>query len=328
MRAVITILLLAALTLAGCGAGRLCGGDADALPDYQIARGVDGALVAVGSDTMLELMTNWAEGFRAQYPAVRITLDEKGSNTAPPALIAGTSQLAPMSRPMKPDEIAAFTTRFGYPPTEVVVAIDGLAIFVHRDNPLPGLTLRQLAAVFAAGAAGPAGGASAGAAPTTRWKELGLADRADAPITLYGRNPLSGTYTFFRQHVLAGGDFAPSLHELPSSSALITSVAIDPNGIAYCGVGYATSGVRIVPVGVRAGAYFPPSLAHCLDGSYPIARRLYIYINRPPAGALAPAVREFLRFALSKAGQEVVEMGGFYNVPPELVATALRLLAP
>ena len=201
------------------------------------------------------------------------------------------------------------------------MAIDGLAIFVHRDNPLPGLTLAQLAQVFAAGAA-------TGAPATTRWKELGVADRGDAPIMLYGRNPLSGTYTFFRQHVLGNGDFAPSLHELPSSSALITSVAIDPDGIAYCGVGYATSGVRIVPVGVREGAYFPPSLANCLDGSYPIARKLYIYINRPPSGALAPAVREFLRFALSKAGQEVVEMGGFYHVPAGLVATSLRLLSP
>jgi len=266
-------------------------------------------------------MTDWAEGFRAQYPAVRITLEEKGSNTAPPALISGRSQLAPMSRPMKPDEIGAFTTRFGYPPTELVMAIDGLAIFVHRDNPITGLTMRQLATVFAPGA--PQAGT-----PGTRWTDLGVMDRGDAPVTLYGRNPLSGTYTFFRQHVLGGGDFAPSLHELASSSALITSVAIDPGGIAYCGVGYATSGVRIVPVGVREGAYFPPSLAHCLDGSYPIARRLYIYINRPPSGILAPVVREFLRFALSKAGQELVEMGGFYNVPAELAATSLRLLAP
>jgi phosphate transport system substrate-binding protein len=318
-----TILLLVGLTLtvAAVGEAALCAGEVDTLPVYQITSGVSGTLVAVGSDTMLDLMNNWTEGFRAQYPAVQVTLEEKGSNTAPPALIDGRSQLAPMSRPMKPDEISAFAARFGYPPTEMVVAIDGLAIFVHRDNPLTGLTLGQLATVFS-GQAGP------GATRTTLWKELGVADRMDAPITLYGRNPLSGTYTFFRQHVLGGGDFAPALHELPSSSALITSVAIDPSGIAYCGVGYATSGVRIVPVGVREGAYFPPSLAHCLDGSYPIARRLYIYINRPPSGVLAPVVREFLRFALSKAGQEVVEMGGFYSVPADLVATSLRLLSP
>ncbi len=147
--------LLAALTVAMAAAAALCGGEGDALPDYQIAGGVDGTLVAVGSDTMLDLMTYWSEGFRAQYPAVRITLEEKGSNTAPPALISGRSQLAPMSRPMKSDEISAFTTRFGYPPTELVVAIDGLAIFVHRDNPLTGLTMRHLATVFTASATQP-----------------------------------------------------------------------------------------------------------------------------------------------------------------------------
>ena len=304
-----------------CLPGTGVGGEAENLPPYRIADDISGSLVAVGSDTMLELMASWSEGFRAQYPAVTITLDEKGSNTAPPALIDARAQLAPMSRAMKPEEIAAFVARFGYPPTELVLAIDGLAIFVHRDNPLAGVTLAQLGQLFASPAA-------PGAVPLGRWRELGVRDRGDAAIALYGRNQFSGTYTFFRQHVLHGADYTPLLHELPSSSALVTCVAVDPQAIAYCGLGYANSGVRIVPLGVREGAYFPPSLANCLDGSYPIARRLYLYINRPPTGTLPPAVREFVRFALSKAGQELVEMGGFYSVPADLASTQLRLLTP
>lgn len=291
------------------------------LPAYRIVPGISGEILAVGSDTMLELMTFWSEAFHAQYPAVSITLDEKGSNTAPLALIEGRSQLGPMSRPMKPDEVSAFTRRFGYPPTAIAVAIDGLAVFVHRDNPLPGLTLLQVEAIFSAVP-------SHGQPRITTWKSLGVNSLGEARLTLYGRNPLSGTYTFFKEQVLSSTDYSEDLREQPSSTAVIHSVATDATAIAYCGIGYATSGVRTIPIGLQPGEYVSPTQENCWIGTYPIARRLYIYVNRSPSGRLPPAVREFLRFVLSASGQEVVALGGFFPLPAESVLTSVELIGP
>ena len=291
------------------------------LPTYQIATGVSGNLYAIGSDTMVEVMTYWAEAFRAQYPDVSITLDEKGSNTAPPALLSGESNLAPMSRPMTAGEISAFTSRYGYPPTEVIVAIDALSVFVHRENPLQGLTLQQVERLFSAIP-------RSAQQRLTSWDQLPTSKLERAAIKLYGRNPLSGTYSYFKKNVLHGDDFAPELQELPTSKELIDSIATDTFGIAYCGISYQNSGVRTVPIGATDNNYYPPTVENCLNDKYPIARKLYIYINKSPHVALPSAIREFLRFALSRSGQEVVISSGLSSLPLKHVTASLQLLGP
>ena len=214
-----------------------------ALPSYQPAKGITGRLKSVGSDTMNNLLALWSEDFRKIYPSVRIEIEGKGSGTAPPALIQGTADFGPMSRDMNPDEIAQFTSAFGYPPTQLPVAIDMLAVFVHQDNPLESLTLEQLDALFSVGR-------KKGYGKEIRtWGDLGLAgDWANKPISLYGRNPASGTYDYFREHVLEKGDFKPTVKQLGGSSAVIQGVATDQYGIGYSGIGYKTADVKVIPL--------------------------------------------------------------------------------
>lgn len=311
-------LLLLLLTLA---AGAWSWAEEADLPVYRIVPEIAGEITAIGSDTMVELMTYWSEGLCAQYPKVIITVDQKGSNTAPPALLDGSAQLGPMSRPMNADEISVFTKRYGYPPTEFVVAIDALAIFVHRDNPVAGFSLTQVKTIFGTEDA-------PGKMRLTTWADVGSSLLGTRAINTYGRNGLSGTQVFFRQHVLGGADFAPGLQEKPTSNALIQVVASDPQAVAYCGASYATAGVRVVPVARDGGRYILPSPETCISGTYPIARKLYIYVNKPPGRELPIVVREFLRFVLSRTGQEVVRIEGFYSLPLEQVQAMLRQLDP
>src|SRR4030095_12213710 len=167
-----------------------------ALKPYEKISGVSGNLNSIGSDTLNNLMTLWAEGFRAIYPNVNIQIEGKGSSTAPPALIESTAQLGPMSREMKAAQIDKFEKKYGYKPTEIKVAIDALAVFVHKDNPVKGLTLAQLDSIFS-------GTFKRGGKPITTWGEAGLSGSwAPRPISLYGRNSASGTYGFFKEHVL------------------------------------------------------------------------------------------------------------------------------
>jgi phosphate transport system substrate-binding protein len=290
------------------------------LPAYKPVEGVSGSLKSIGSDTMNNLMTLWAEGFRTFYPNVQIEIEGKGSSTAPPALIAGTAAFGPMSRPMKAAEIDEFEKKFGYKPTAMGTSIDMLAVYVHKDNPLPGLTLAQVDAIFSQTR-------RAGQATDIRtWGEAGLTGPwAALPISLYGRNSASGTYGFFKEHVLAKGDYKASVKEQPGSSAVVNGVANDKSGIGYSGIGYKTADVRAIALALDADSpLVPAEPAHAYTGDYPLSRFLYVYVNVKPGAVLDPLRREFARYVFSRQGQEVVVKDGYYPVTAEMARGALR----
>ncbi len=293
-----------------------------ALASYQKASGISGNLSSVGSDSMNNLMTLWGERFSSLYPNVKLQVEGKGSSTAPPALIEGTAQFGPMSRPMKSTEIDAFEKKHGYKPTEMKTAYDALAIFVHKDNPLEKLTLAQADAVFSKTRRR---GATKDA-PT--WGDLGLTgDWALRPVSIYGRNSASGTYGFFKEHVLKNGDYKDQVKEQPGSASVVQGLTSDRFGIGYSGIGYRTSGVRTVPLAeADGGAFSSGSYEDVVSGAYPLARYLYVYVNRAPGKPLDPLLKEFLKLVLSKEGQEVVVKDGYLPLPPNIVQQELAKL--
>jgi phosphate transport system substrate-binding protein len=283
-----------------------------AIAPYAKASGVSGNLSSVGSDTLNNLMTFWAEGFQKQYPNVRIQIEGKGSSTAPPSLIAGTSQLGPMSRAMKAEEIDEFEKKYGYAPSVMRVAVDGLAIWVNRDNPIEQLTLQQIDGIFSKTR-------KSGGRDVKSWGDLGLTGEwAAKPLSLYGRNSASGTYGFFKEHALANGDFKDTVKEQPGSASVVQGVTEDKFGIGYSGIGYRTSGVKPVSVAGKDGKFHTPGSDDVLSGRYPLARYLYVYYNAAPNRPLDPLVREFLRFATSRDGQEIVVKDGYLPSPAKV----------
>jgi phosphate transport system substrate-binding protein len=281
-----------------------------ALPVYQPVSGISGSLKSIGSDTLNNLMTLWAEGFQAVYPNVRIEIEGKGSSTAPPALIAGTSQFGPMSREMNQRERDEFQKRYGYPPAAIRGAVDSLAVYVHKDNPLQCLTMQQVDAIFSKTRRG------GHPEPITRWGQLGLTGEwADKPISLYGRNSASGTYGYFKEVALFRGDFADAVKEQPGSSTVVQGVASDKFAIGYSGIGYKTADVRAVPLAARPGEpCYEATPDNAYAGDYPLARFLYIYVNVNPNQPLDPLRREFIRFVYSRQGQEATVKDGYYPV--------------
>jgi phosphate transport system substrate-binding protein len=281
------------------------------LKPYTPVSGVSGSIKSVGSDSMNNEMTLWAEGFLSFYPNVQIEIEGKGSSTAPVALIAGTAQFGPMSRAMKAKEIDDFEKRYGYKPTALRTSIDMLAVYVNKDNPIQGLSLQQLDAIFSKGRRG-------GSAKDIRtWGDLGLTGEwANAPISLYGRNAASGTYGFFKENALFGGDYKDEVKEQPGSSSVVQGVARDKFGIGYSGIGYRTADVRVVALSpTAAGKPVEASPENAYTGEYPLARFLYVYINHRPGSPLDPLRREFVRYIFSRQGQEDVVKDGYYPVP-------------
>ncbi len=307
--------------LAGCALGtavfaaRAQAVEVDAnLSEYQPVSGVSGNLNSVGSDTLNNLMTFWAEDFNKLYPNVNIQIEGKGSSTAPPALIAGSAQLGPMSRPMKSSEIDAFEKKYGYKPTAIGVSLDSLAVFVNKDNPIQGLTMEQVDAIFSSTR-------SCGAKKSMdKWSDLGLSGEWARPIGLYGRNSASGTYGYFKEHALCKGDYKGSVKEQPGSATVVEGVSNDRFAAGYSGIGYKTAGVRAVPLAPLGSSNFVEAEAdNVYAGTYPLSRYLYIYVNRAPGQPLDPLVNEFLRFVLSKQGQQVVVKDGYIPLVKEIV---------
>jgi phosphate transport system substrate-binding protein len=292
------------------------------VPMYQKVSGISGSANSIGSDTMNNLMTLWLEGFRKYYPNVTIQVEGKGSSTAPPALIEGTAQFGPMSRPMKASEIDKFEKHFGYPPTVLRTSLDALAVFVNKDNPIKGLTLQQVDAIFSKTRRGEY------QEDIARWGQLGLdGDWKSAAFSLYGRNSASGTYGFFKDHALFKGDFKDEVKEQPGSASVVQGVAEDRYSIGYSGIGYRTSGVRVVPLALETGEPFREgTIENVIDGSYPLGRFLYLYINKAPNKPLDPLVREFCKFIFSEEGQAIVVKDGYMPVPYQVVKEELEKL--
>src|SRR5512145_1533855 len=293
-----------------------------ALPSYQKTSGVSGNINSVGSDTMNNLMTLWAEAFLKMYPNVKVQVEGKGSSTAPPALIAGTSQFGPMSRAMRATEIDQFEAKYGFKPTQLRTSYDALAVYVNKDNPLEKLTLAQVDAVFSKTRR------RGYKQNVTTWGQLGLTgDWVNRPISLYGRNSASGTYGFFKEHSLGNGDYKDTVKEQPGSASVVQGVTEDRFGIGYSGIGYKTSGVKVVALTEKDGGVFSSgSYEDVKSGKYPLNRFLYLYINKAPGKPLDPVVREFCKLIFSKEGQEVVLKDGYLPLPAELVKQELAKL--
>lgn len=294
------------------------------LPEYQAASGVSGSISSAGSDTLANLMTLWAEAFKRQYPNVLVQVQAAGSSSAPPALTEGTASLGPMSRRMKDREREAFESRFGYPPTAIPVALDAVAIYVHRDNPVEGLTLPQIDAMFSATRRCGAGEA------LREWGDLGLKGIwSDRHIQLFGRNSVSGTYGFFKLEALCNGDFSSRVNEQPGSASVVQAISTAVNSVGYSALGYRTASVRAVPLARRAGSpYVLPSAATAVSGEYPLSRFMYIYVNKVPGRPLPPLEHEFLSLVLSRQGQQVVLKDGYIPLTPALAAKAREALLP
>jgi len=289
-------------------------------PYAKVSGEVAGSLKCVGSDTMNNLVALWAEGFKKSYPSVQEGIEGKGSASAPPALTEGTSTFGPMSRDWKPSEIYTFKEKHGYAPTVVPVAIDMLAVFVHKDNPLKSLSLQEVDAIFSKNRTG------GGKNEIRTWGDLGLeGEWKDKPISLYGRNATSGTYGYFKEHALFKGDFKPTVKEQPGSSAVVQAVASDKYGIGYSGIGYMTADVRSVPLSAKQGGTAiatEPKFAY--SGEYPLSRFLYLSVNHKPEGAIDPLRGEFIRYVLSATGQADVLKDGYLPITGPIAKRALQ----
>jgi len=290
------------------------------LASYRAVSGVSGNLSSVGSDSLNNLMTLWAESFQKFYPNARIQIEGKGSSTAPPALITGTAQLGPMSRQMKGTEIDQFEKKYGYKPTALRTAVDALAVFVNKDNPIKCLSLPQVDAMFSKSR-------RAGYKEDIKtWGQLGLAGEwAAKPISLYGRNSASGTYGFFKELALKNGDYKDEVKEQPGSASVVQGATVDRFAAGYSGIGYTTAGVRAVPLTEKEGGKCEeadPDNAY--SGAYPLARFLFVYVNKAPGKALDPMTREFAKLMLSKEGQDAVIKDGYFPIPAAIAKEELN----
>ncbi len=296
----------------------------EALPEYQRVSGISGNISSVGSDTLSNLMTLWAEEFKRNYPGVNIQIQSAGSATSPPAMSEGTSNLGPMSRLMRDSEIEDFEAHHGYKPTPIAVAIDALAIFVHKDNPLAGLSIEQVDAIFSS--------TRLCGAPEAieSWGQLGLeGEWTDRSIQLYGRNSVSGTYGHFKLHAMCKGDFLNTVNEQPGSASVVQAVSSSLNGIGYSGMGYTTSSVRRLPLAREPGSPFVEATReNALNGNYPLARFLYIYVNKPPNEAPDPLTSEFINMVLSRQGQQIVVKDGYVPLPANVAAREQKKIEP
>ena len=315
--------LMAALTFAAAGVSAVSAVAAvdPALPNYEKTSGVSGNLSSVGSDSLANLMTLWAEEFKKNYPNVNIQIQAAGSSTAPPALTEGTANMGPMSRPMKDSEIQAFEEKYGYKPTAVPVAIDALAVFVHKDNPIKSLSIEQVDAIFSSTRL------CGNDKDIKTWGDLGLTGEwANKPLQLFGRNSVSGTYGYFKEEALCKGDFKSNVNEQPGSASVVQSISSTLNAIGYSGIGYRTSSVRAVPLSKKGGEAFEASEENALAGKFPLARFFYVYVNKAPNQPLSPLDAEFIKLVLSKQGQEVVMKDGYIPLPSKVAEKSMKEL--
>lgn len=294
-----------------------------ALPEYAPVPGIAGGNIqVVGSETMNNMMTFWLEDFQSMYDEIRPEIDSKGSSNAFPALIAGQANLGQMSREPKNTEIADFRSRYGYDPLVLPTAIDMVAVWVHKNNPIEKISFEELDAIFSSTRLR---GARRRA---THWTDLlGSGSGNQRPIVCYGRNAASGTYGFFKQMVLNQGDYGPWVNELSGSSIVAQAIGSNPEGIGYSGIGFQTANVKPLSVSARRGGpYFAPQTKFAYSREYPLSRFLYIILNHDPRQDLDPTRREFLRYIYSRQGQEQVVRDGYVPLTAEMATSILGKL--
>ncbi|GKS58479.1 phosphate ABC transporter substrate-binding protein [Nitrospira sp.] len=283
---------------------------------------------------MGDLMRRWAEGLRVYAPQVSLAIESRGSVTGPPALIGGESDLAPMTRNMTSFEVAAFEKQYGYKPIFVRVALDALAVYVHKDNPIQGLTLQQVDGIFSSSQ-------RCGGQALERWGDLVFGRLNATPISIVGRNKISGTYDYFRDSALCGGEFRAGYVELEGSVAVVNAVGSSIGTIGYAGIGFRTSTVRALPLAKWENEPYvaydnekhrdDPDLLKryepVISGRYPLSRFLYLYLNKPPGKPLPEALEKVVQYILSERGQKDVADGGFIPVPEKTLRAERAKLA-
>jgi phosphate transport system substrate-binding protein len=256
-----------------------------------------GNITVKGSDTLVILAQKWAEVYMAQNPGTKIQVTGGGTGTGFAALQNQQTDLCNASRPIRAKEIETCIKAFGRRPREYKVALDGLSVYVNEANSVEALSLEQLEAIFTG--------------KIKNWKDLG---GTDAPIILYSRENSSGTYEFFKEHVLQGKDFAAHAQTMPGTAAVLQSVAKERNGIGYGGAAYGAGAKHLKVKKTATSEAVDPSEATVLDGSYPIWRYLYIYVN--PAVDIGE-VAAYLNWIRSDDGQKVVKDIGYYPIQPQ-----------
>ncbi len=295
-----------------------------ALKPYVKVDGVSGTLTSVGSGSLNKLMALWAEGFRRYYPGAQIQVENKGASASTIALLDGTAHITPMSRMMEESELAQFQAKLGYRPTAYAVAVDALVFYIHKDNPIQGLTMEQVEEIFSKAP-------RYRITPITKWDELDLVDHwTGVSINLYGLPHITATHEFLRTHILHDGEFKPGVNEEASSQSVVQKVAADPYGLGYGGSESLAPGVRMVPLAdSEFSPYVEPTVQNIMNRRYPLRRYLYIYVNQTPrkilkgSKPLPPVIREFLRYAFSQEGQAEVTKSGYSPVEDWIVERAL-----
>ena len=285
-----------------------------ALPAYTRAPSLAGNVNSIGSSTLSNLLFRWATDFKLLYPGVEINIVGGGSDTAPAALMAGTADLAPMSRPMNGTEIAAFKTKFGYEPTRVTVALDAIAIYVNKNNPLKQISLKQIDAIFSSTY-------KRGGTPIKTWDQLGLTESKWQSLKIEPKSPsrAQGIYGLFRELALEGGDFRFDLKPEPVASSIVQGVGADEKAMGFASYFYASARARALAVAkTDEGPFVLPTQDGVLSAAYPLSRMLYVYVNKPPTGALPAVARELLRFICTEPGQAVVARDGNYPLSAAL----------
>ncbi len=307
------------LVLAAAGLFNLALAQEKELAPYKPTTGVSGAIKSVGSDTMVNTMLQWCDGFKKAYPNITREVEDKGTSGAIPALTAGTSNFGPMSRKCKPEEISDFEKKYGYKPTQLAVSIDMVVVFVNKDCPLDKLTLEQVDAIFSSTRK------LGGKKDMVTWGDVGLTgDWAAQPISLYGRNSASGTYEYFKNEAMGKGDYKATVKEQSGSAGVVQAVGSDKYGIGYSGVGYLTPDVKAVSIAKKANEYIEATPENGMAFKYPLARPLFLALNYKPGSQLDPLRREFIKFIYSKEGQALAVESGVLPVPAKVAAKGLE----
>jgi phosphate transport system substrate-binding protein len=284
--------LVSAAALGACGGGGQGGGAAVSVIQNK------------GSDTMVNVAQVWAEEYRKVAPDVEVEVSGGGSGVGLAALVKGAVDIANASRDIKPSEIELATKNTGKAPVEFTIGYDALAVYVHKDNPLSEVTLDQLYDIYAEGG------------KVAHWSELGVTipGARDDTIVRVSRQSSSGTYEFFREHALKNHDYRLGSRDLSGSKEVVELVGSTPTAIGYSGMGYATPAVKMLKVAKAKGEpAVAPTVAGVHDRTYPLARSLHVYTLGEPQGA----VKSYVDWMLSDAGQKVVEESGYVPLPPD-----------
>ncbi|MGH7232016.1 MAG: PstS family phosphate ABC transporter substrate-binding protein [Nitrospiraceae bacterium] len=311
------------------------------LTAYSPSVPLSGTLTIAGSDTMQPVVAKLAAAFKLLHPEVVIAVEGGGSSQAIREFIVGLSgqrrgdknrrgghlvgnqaKMLSSSRALTAEERRAFISRYGYEPLEIPIAMDAVAIYVSQDNPLQGLTMEQVDAIF--GTTRKRGFSES----ITAWSQVGLGnDWKGQPIHLFGRDKRSGTRDFFKQIALLNGELKADIKEQPGAALEILSIARDPLAIGYAGIGFQSSFARAVPLAVEKGQpYVLPSDESVKAGTYPLARQLYLYTNQAPDEKFDSVMQEFLKFVNSRQGQETVARAHFFPLTSTQVATNMALI--